>query len=317
MNSKVRVVAEDVVLRIPHFVQKPAKGSAGGMRAYFNAIARPTREYVTLLDGISFTLREGDRLALLGRNGAGKTTLLRILSGAFRPTSGSLDISGSRQALLNLGLGFNPAATVHENIFLRASALGFEVASVRRLVGEILGFAELVDVADHKLATLSSGQRMRLGFAISTAFQYDIMLMDEWFGAGDASFVDRARARLNDRVHGCKILVLASHNLKIIRSTCTSGLVLDQGRAVYIGDIDRAISTYMALPREAVSDQSMARARSTLQPDLKAELRQARAVIREQKQIIRDQNKSIYAFKSKNRELRRILKGDARDRTGG
>jgi lipopolysaccharide transport system ATP-binding protein len=139
---------------------------------------------------------------------------------------------------LNLGLGFNQNATVRENILLRATAMGQSLAEAAALSESILEFADLHEVANHRLLTLSSGQRMRLGFAISTSVQHDIMLMDEWFGAGDAYFVDKARSRLSDRVEGCKILVLASHNFEMIRKVCSLGMVLDEGRQVFLGPVE-------------------------------------------------------------------------------
>lgn len=231
-------------LSVPNFVQK-AHGSSGLLKEVVaEAFVRTRREYRTILDGLNFQFVEGDRVALLGRNGAGKTTLLRVLSGAFQPTVGVLQVKGSRQALLNLGLGFNNNATVRENIYLRAAAMGLKLSMMRDLVDPILDFAGLKEVAQHRLQTLSSGQRMRLGFAISTSIQHDIMLMDEWFGAGDAAFVAKAQGRLNDRVDGCKIMMLASHNFQMIREVCTLGLVLDEGKQVFLGPVEDAIKAY-------------------------------------------------------------------------
>jgi len=197
-----------------------------------------------LLDEITFDIEEGDRVALIGSNGAGKTTLLRVLTGAFRPTRGSLDVYGSRQALLNLSLGFNPEGTLHENIYLRATAMGIPAAKVRGLVDSILDFSELGHLANRRLLTLSSGQRMRLGFAISTSVQHDIMLLDEWFGAGDISFVRKARERLVSRVEGSKIVVVASHNTDLAKKLCNRGLVIRQGHVAFLGPIKDALSEY-------------------------------------------------------------------------
>lgn len=238
------IIASDLGLDIPHFLQDmPIQQSLYTtlVRAPF---ARPRREYRTLLSGLSFEIRQGERVAILGRNGAGKTTLLRVLTGAFEPTHGSLDIQGSRQALLNLGLGFNSEATVQENIYLRAIAMGMSGAEIRDVVRPVLEFSELGDVANHRLATLSSGQRMRLGFAISTAVQHDIMLLDEWIGAGDAGFVEKAKQRMTSRVDGSKIVVLASHNFPLLRKVCTRGIVIDHGRMVYAGEIEESIKEY-------------------------------------------------------------------------
>lgn len=242
-----RILARDLGLQVPNFVQHDGAHRTLVREILSEAFARSRREFRTILDGLAFSFEEGDRVALLGRNGAGKTTLLRVLSGAFQPTHGVLQMTGSRQALLNLGLGFNPNATVRENILLRATAMGQRLSDAAGLVDSILDFSDLHDVAHHRLLTLSSGQRMRLGFAISTSVQHDIMLMDEWFGAGDAYFVEKARARLADRVEGCNILVLASHNFEMIRKVCSLGMVLDEGRQVFLGPVEDAIKAYKAI----------------------------------------------------------------------
>lgn len=238
------ITATNLTLTVPSFVQTRTADGRWFNVILAEAFSRSRREYRTILDGLNFSFNDGDRVALLGRNGAGKTTLLRVLSGAFEPTSGDLSVHGSRQALLNLGLGFNAQASVRENVFLRAAAMGIPLREAEALADSIFEFAGLADVAQHRLATLSSGQRMRLGFAISTSIQNDIMLMDEWFGAGDAGFVERARQRLSDRVGGARILVLASHNFQMLRKVCTQGLVLEQGKQVFFGPVEDAIVAY-------------------------------------------------------------------------
>ena len=245
VNASISV--RNLSLKVPNYVRRTPTASGWAREILSEAFVRSSREYRTILDGISFHLKDGDRVAILGRNGAGKTTLLRVLSGAFQPTEGVLDVRGSRQALLNLNLGFNANATVRENIYLRGTAMGLQLSMMTGLVDSILDFAGLEGVAQHRLLTLSSGQRMRLGFAISTAVQHDIMLMDEWFGAGDASFVSKARARLADRVEGCRIMVLASHNLQTVRKTCSLGLVLDGGGQVFLGPVEDAINAYKSI----------------------------------------------------------------------
>jgi len=241
------ILAQGVGLDVPNYVTADRSAKSFLSTLLAAATSRPHREFRTILEGVSLEAREGDRVALLGRNGAGKTTLLRVLSGAFQPTRGTVEVRGSRQALLNLGLGFHQEATVRENVFLRAAAMGLSGRETAGLLPSILEFSGLESCANHRLAVLSSGQRMRLGFAISTSVQHDIMLMDEWFGAGDAEFVDKARARMTDRVRGSKIVVLASHNFQMLREVCNLGLVLDFGRVVHFGPIREAIDAYKAI----------------------------------------------------------------------
>jgi len=208
------------------------------------ALNPPRRQMQQLLDGISFEMREGDRVGLLGVNGAGKSTLLRVLNGVYVPSRGAIAVGGKRQALLNLSLGFNAEATVHENIFLRGSAMGMKASLIRNLVDPILEFSELEEKISHRLHTLSSGQRMRLGFAIATAIQHDIILMDEWISTGDAQFIVKAKQRLMERIAGSGIMVLASHDLKLLQDICTRGLVLHQGSLVFDGEISPAVEVY-------------------------------------------------------------------------
>lgn len=242
------IVVKNLTLVLPYFVQPEPKSDSWLGTLFGAATSVPRRRYATLLNNLNFTIREGERIALIGRNGAGKSTLLRVLAGSFQPTSGSVQINGSRQALLSMGLGFNGEATVKENIYLRASAMGFDPKEVKNVVDTILAFAELKEKANDRLHTLSSGQRMRLGFSISTSRQHDIMLLDEWFGTGDFRFVRKARERMNSRADGSKIIVVASHNRKTLERTCNRGFVLEKGEIVFDGSVKEALEVYKHLP---------------------------------------------------------------------
>lgn len=244
MTQDVSIRLDRLALEVPIYVQRQRDVRSWLTVMLGAAFDPPRREICTLLRDISFEAREGDRIALLGLNGAGKSTLLRALNGAYAPTSGSIAISGSRQALLNISLGFNNEATVRENIFLRGNAMGMKTALIRELIEPILDFSGLQEKSSHRLRTLSSGQRIRLGFAISTAVQHDIMLMDEWVGAGDAEFMAKAKERMQSRVAGSKIVVLASHSLGLLGDVCNRGLVLDGGRLVFDGGIEEALKAY-------------------------------------------------------------------------
>lgn len=247
MTPSASIRARNLSLEVPYYVQPEQQGQSWLGTLLGAATAMPRRRFATLLDDVSFDINEGDRVALIGTNGAGKTTLLRVLTGAFEPTRGTLEVSGTRQALLNLSLGFNQEGTLHENIYLRATAMGIPASQVRTLVDSILEFAQLQHLANRRLSTLSSGQRMRLGFAISTCVQHDIMLLDEWFGTGDAQFVKNARRRLVDRVEGSRIVVVASHNEALTRKLCNRGLLLSDGRMLYCGPLKPALIVYRQL----------------------------------------------------------------------
>jgi ABC-type polysaccharide/polyol phosphate transport system ATPase subunit len=246
----VSIKAQGLSLDVPTFLQREREDK-GWLGMFLGAaFDPPKRRLMRLLDDMTFEVNEGDRLAILGRNGAGKSTLLRVLNRVYQPTSGSLVVDGSCQALLNMSLGFSNEATVRENIYLRGIAMGLKASYLRHQVEPILEFSGLKEKSTHRLRTLSSGQKMRLGFAISTSVQNDIILMDEWVGAGDAEFMAKAKDRMQSRVGGAKILVLASHSIGLLRNICNRGIVLERGRIIYEGDITSSLKSYHELLSE-------------------------------------------------------------------
>jgi len=256
------IEAKSLSLVVPYYAQPTEAPSSSWLATLLGAATSvPQRRFATLLDGVSFNIAEGERVALLGRNGAGKSTLLRMLAGAFQPSGGSLRMAGSKQALLSMGLGFNAEATVQENIYLRASAMGIPATRIREMVQPVLEFSGLGEVANRRLLTLSSGQKMRLGFAISTMVQHDILLLDEWLGTGDAQFVQSAQERMMDRVNGSKIVVIASHKQPLLKSLCTRGILLERGKIVFDGDISDALKEYSTLYPLSEAAQKEAKAR--------------------------------------------------------
>ncbi len=191
---------------------------------------KQSRVVVEALRDISFSLTSGDRLALIGGNGAGKTTLLRTVAGIYEPVMGRVRVQGSLSALLDTNLGMNIDGTGRENIMLRGLYDGLSRSELSRLEEDVAEFAGLGDFLDLPLRTYSSGMLVRLGFAMATAIRPQILLMDEWFLAGDAEFMEKARKRLEDMVRGAEILVLSTHQAVIVQNWCTRVLWLDQGR---------------------------------------------------------------------------------------
>ncbi|MDQ3288190.1 MAG: ATP-binding cassette domain-containing protein [Pseudomonadota bacterium] len=255
MSAFIRV--DHLSLDVPIFLQREREAKGWGAMFFGAAFDPPKRRMVRLLDDLNFEVNEGDRLAILGRNGAGKSTLLRVLNKVYQPTSGSLQVEGSCQALLNMSLGFNGEATVRENIFLRGIAMGLKSSFLRHQIDPILEFSGLRDKAAHRLRTLSTGQKMRLGFAISTSVQHDVILMDEWVGAGDSEFMDRAKERMQSRVGGSKIVVLASHSVGLLRDICNKGIVLEGGKLLHAGDITSSLKCYHDLLAEMRAEKTM------------------------------------------------------------
>jgi lipopolysaccharide transport system ATP-binding protein len=190
-------------------------------------------------------LGSGDRLGLVGTNGAGKTTLLRVLAGIYEPVLGRLRVQGSLNALLDPNLGMNMELTGRENILLRGLYNGLPRSALPRLEEDVAEFAQLADFIDLPVRIYSAGMVVRLGFALATAIKPQILLMDEWFLAGDAVFLDKARHRLEEMVRGAEILVLSSHQADIVRTWCSRVLWLDQGKVVADGPADTVLDRYL------------------------------------------------------------------------
>lgn len=196
---------------------------------------------VHALHDISLALKPGDRIGLIGRNGAGKTTLLRVLSGVYEPTRGLMAQEGRISSLTDIMLGMDLDASGYDNIVMRGIVMGLDKRSAIALIPEIERFTELGEYLQLPVRTYSQGMLLRLAFAVSTSITPDILLMDEMIGAGDASFVKKAQARINGLIDGVSILVLASHNESILQSFCTTGIVMKRGRIELIGPIDECL----------------------------------------------------------------------------
>lgn len=218
LNYQVR---EKLTLR-PHDARVPQTGGT--------ISGSGSHRFVTALDGVSFELQAGDRLGLVGANGAGKTTLLKVLYGIYEPTAGSLDIRGKVDALFNINLGFRSEATGRRNILLRGLINGWTQDQIADRTEEIIEFSELGEFIDMPFRSYSQGMGARLAFAIATTMDPQILLMDEWIGAGDASFQKKATDRMNELAEKAGIIVLASHSEELLRKTCNKRLELEKGR---------------------------------------------------------------------------------------
>ena len=200
---------------------------------------------ITALNGVSLDIRAGDRLAIIGANGAGKTTLLRVLAGIYHPTAGTIDVSGRCLSLFDLQAGFDEEATGYENIMRRGLVIGARRAEIDARRAEIAEFTELGDRLDLPLRTYSSGMMLRLIFAVATAVEGEIVLLDEWIGVGDQQFRNKARQRLDEIVARAGILVLASHDVDLIRSTCNRAILLEEGRITASGATEVVLGRYL------------------------------------------------------------------------
>ncbi len=204
------------------------------------------RMVVQALRAVSFSLKPGDRLGLVGGNGAGKTTLLRALAGIYEPVVGRVTIRGEINALLDTNLGMNMELTGRENIALRGLHAGLSPRRIRDIEKDVQAFAELGSFLDMPVRTYSSGMVIRLGFALATSIRPRVLLMDEWFLAGDTSFMLKAQGRLEQLVQQAEILVISTHMLDVVSAWCTKVLWLDQGMIRMQGTPAEVLPAYMA-----------------------------------------------------------------------
>lgn len=196
---------------------------------------------INALRDINLDLQEGDRVGLIGHNGAGKTTLLKVLSGILPPTGGRLRIEGRIAGLLSIQLGLDTHASGYENIIIRARYMGVSEDEIKTRFDEICAFSELGEYLHLPLKTYSSGMRVRLAFSIATAFDPDILILDEWLSAGDATFRDKASARMKSLISQTGIFVMATHQTSLMKQMCNRGVVLKKGQIVFDGNLDEAL----------------------------------------------------------------------------
>lgn len=183
-----------------------------------------------VLNGIDLHLKPGDRIALTGPNGAGKTTLLKLLAGGIPPTDGTVTHNGQLLSMLNPGVGINPEATGFENILLKGLYMNRNLAEMRDLAEEIIEFSELGAYINQPVRTYSAGMKARLSFSVVVHSNPQILLLDEWLGAGDKSFQKKAAAKMTEFVDRAAITVLATHNERLKNMVCNCDLRLKDGR---------------------------------------------------------------------------------------
>lgn len=227
------VRADNLSLAYPHM--------GGGLVGLFRRRGAPK----LALDDVSFTLENGERLALIGLNGSGKSTLLRTIAGIYPPQSGSIETHGRIAALFNLGIGMKMDSSGRKNIILQGMVNGFSRAQIEAIIPDIVDFSELGHVIDDPIHTYSQGMAMRLSFAIATAIQPEILLLDEWIGAGDRVFRAKARGRLEAMVADARAFILASHNTDIVRRYCTKAIWLDKGKIAAQGDVELVLKAFV------------------------------------------------------------------------
>lgn len=195
---------------------------------------------------VSFQLRSGEALGIIGHNGAGKTTLLRMLNGLIKPDTGSIRVKGRMQALIALGAGFNPVLSGRENIYVNASVLGFSKMEIDRIYDQIVEFSGIEEFIDMPVQSYSSGMAVRLGFSVAAHMEPDVLLVDEVLAVGDLAFKTKCQLRIQELRESGVAIILVSHNLHTISHTCARTITLEKGKVLYDGDTETAIDVYRA-----------------------------------------------------------------------
>lgn len=195
---------------------------------------------------ISFELRRGECLGLIGRNGAGKTTLLKMLNGLIKPDTGTIEMRGRVGALIALGAGFNPILTGRENIYVNGSILGLGHAEVKSKIDEIIDFAEIREFIDSPVQSYSSGMQVRLGFAVATALSPDVLILDEVLAVGDAAFRNKCYRRITSMRESAAV-IFVSHSMEQISRICDRVILLSKGSIASAGSAAEGVMAYEAL----------------------------------------------------------------------
>ena len=199
---------------------------------------------VKALSNISLEINRGERWGVLGDNGAGKTTLLRVIAGIYHPTSGVAKTTSSVGILIDLGAGLQANATGLDNIMIKGRLTGHTKQDLLDKRDSIVEFSELGDAIYRPVATYSSGMRMRLAFSIATAFDYELLILDEWLSVGDSKFQGKAQERLQQLLERSEALVLASHSISLLEKNCDRGILLKNGHLDFVGTMKDVQSRY-------------------------------------------------------------------------
>jgi homopolymeric O-antigen transport system ATP-binding protein len=245
------IALKNVVAEFPVYGSQPSLRNALFGRVVGGALRRQTatskRLVVRALDDVSLTVNHGDQLGIVGHNGAGKSTMLRIFAGIYEPTQGSISIEGRVSPLFSSSPGLDLDDTGYENIVTCGLLLGMSRGEIERKMPEIEAFSELSDYLALPARTYSTGMLVRLGFAIATAIDPEILLLDEELGAGDARFAARAAERVEALIERSSIVILASQSQDLIRRICNRTVLLHHGRVIADGPTEEVLELYSGM----------------------------------------------------------------------
>jgi ABC-2 type transport system ATP-binding protein len=223
-----------------------SKEKVDSLKEYFIKLVKHELHYNEFwaLKDVSFSVKKGQRLGILGLNGAGKSTLLKVISGVFKPTEGQLSVKGVIAPMIELGAGFDMQYTGAENIFLYGAVLGYPRKLMEEKFDEIVEFSELKDFIDVPLKNYSSGMKVRLGFAIATIVSPDVLILDEVLSVGDARFKKKSEKKILSMIEGGTTVLFVSHNADQIRRICDTAIILEHGKLIADGPVDEVLKIY-------------------------------------------------------------------------
>lgn len=248
VNSlKVAIRVQDLTKRFVFWTERPDNLKAFLVALMKGKVLKRTEAEISVLNGVSFEIKKGEFVGIMGRNGAGKSTLMRLLSGIYEPTTGIIFVDGRVAPLISLGAGFNPELTGHENIFLNAAILGFGRKQTLAALNSIIEFSELGPHIHRPIKNYSSGMIVRLGFSIAAHLDAEILLLDEILGVGDAGFQSKSLAKIFD-LHGQgRTILLVNHDPDTIEKFCTRCIVINDGKKIFDGGAKDGAETYRKL----------------------------------------------------------------------
>lgn len=229
--------------------------------SWFGFPSKPI-ETSTVLNNISFSVSEGEAVALVGENGAGKSTILKAITGTIQPSSGTINVNGKISAVLELGLGFNPEMTGRQNVHLAGGVLGYKDAEISQLENSIHEFSELDDYFDQPVRTYSSGMQARLAFSVATATRPDILIVDEALSVGDAYFQHKSFNRIKEFREQGTTLLFVSHDRSAVQSLCDRAILLEKGNVLRDGSPEEIMDFYNALIAEKENQNSISQVKT-------------------------------------------------------
>lgn len=242
-----RVIADNLSLEIPVYQGGGSWREELIIRPVGGLIRRREKNgtpVVRALNNVSFEISDGERVAIVGPNGAGKTTLLKVLAGVLTPTGGTLKVHGQVKSMLSPHLGRDPDISGYDNFYSIGLHVGFSKKEIDDNIKDLADFTELGEFLHLPMRTYSAGMIVRVGFAIATMGNPDILIMDEMIGAGDANFAKKAKKRSANMINSAKILILASHSQSLIRQLCTKAIFLMHGELISEGPVDEVLNMY-------------------------------------------------------------------------